>query len=119
MAGGQRPGSRSPHQGVGVAFEIMIEGGGARGNQRGSEYGVRHAQPVERAARSQGIPGHGGHHDQKRDVRLGQRQIQSGAAGLRPIAVRVVSIEFLISATCSVVRGGIPHERFELPPGDS
>ena len=83
LSGRQRPRRRTAHQGVGIAFEIMIEGRRPRCNQRGSKYRVRHPQPIQRAASSQGIACHRGHHHQERNVGLGQRQIERGAAGLR------------------------------------
>ena len=57
----------------------MVQRGSPRGDERGADHGLGHAQPIERADGAKSIAGERGEHDQEGDVRLGEREIGQGA----------------------------------------
>src|SRR5205085_1803774 len=56
-AGGERAVGGALHDGVVVAFEILVEDGGCAGGQGGAEEGVEEAEPGEGIAGGRGFGG--------------------------------------------------------------
>ncbi len=57
LAAGKRPRSRAAHLGVHVAFDVLIERRGARGEKRRGKNRMSEARDVERSARAHVIAG--------------------------------------------------------------
>ena len=83
MPGGKRPGGGAAHIAIGFTFNVMIQRRGAGGNHHGAADDVEHVEPGYRTARAHVETSAGGHEDEERDVRLGERDVGAELRGLR------------------------------------
>ena len=83
QAGGQRARGGAAHVAVGFAFDVVIERGGASGDEHGAEDDVNHVQPRHGTANTHVETGAGGHEDEERYVGLGEGDVGAKFGRLR------------------------------------